>query len=71
MKRVEAVALVKELGGEHLIRPSFVIIEQRKPDSYQLKIKGDYDIPQIELLVKNKFAVQENIEKGFLVIFEP
>ena len=31
MKRVEAVALVKELGGEHLIRPSFVIIDRGNP----------------------------------------
>ncbi|MGA2681227.1 MAG: hypothetical protein ABSF44_05435 [Candidatus Bathyarchaeia archaeon] len=70
MDRKEAVALLKELGTEHLIQPTFVLIKQRTPDSHQLQIKGDYDREEIELLLKNrKFSLEEN--KDYLIIFKP
>jgi hypothetical protein len=70
MKRGEAVALLKELGAEGLIQPSLVLIEQRKPDSYQLCLKGDYDRTEIELFLKNyPLAIEEHATKG-LCIFE-
>lgn len=70
MKRNEAVALLKELSSEHLIQPTFVIIQQRKPERYQLEIKGEYDRQLIEKFLNNRNAVLE--ETGnYLVIFKP
>jgi hypothetical protein len=72
MKRNEAVALLKELGSEHLLQPSFVIIEQRKPDRYQLCVKGDYDRHEIEdFLQKYNLAIEEDVTRGLLCIFKP
>jgi hypothetical protein len=69
LDRKEAVALLKELGIEHLIQPTFVLIKQRTPDSYQLEIKGDYDLKEIERLLKNrKFCLEE--KKDYLIIFK-
>jgi hypothetical protein len=70
LDRKEAVALLKELGAEHLIQPTFVLIKQRTPDSCQLEIKGDYDFKEIEQLLKNrKFCLEE--KKDYLIIFRP
>ena len=40
LDRKKAVALLKELVTKQLIQPSLVLIEKRKPDSYQLEIKA-------------------------------
>ncbi len=70
LDRKEAVALVKELGCEELVQPSFVIIELRTPDNYQVKIKGECDFKQIEVFLKSKgFSYEE--KKNYLVIFKP
>ena len=69
MKRWEVVALLKELVAEQLIQPSLVFIDQRKPERYQLQIKGDYNIQEIELFVKNRFSVQEY--DGYLIFNNP
>jgi hypothetical protein len=72
MRRHEAVALLKELGSEHLLQPSLVLIEQRKPDRFQLCIKGEYDLHEIEAFVqKHNLAIQENLTNGLLCIFRP
>jgi hypothetical protein len=68
VKREESSALLKELATQQLVSPSFVIIERRLPDTYQLKIKGDYDLQEVKLFLKNKFSVEEN--KDYIVIFE-
>jgi len=71
MKRVEAVALLRELSAKSLVQPSSVLIEQRKPDSYQLCFKGDFDRQGIEdFLQKNNLLFEEDSRKGFC-IFEP
>jgi hypothetical protein len=71
IKRVEAVALLKELGSEKLIQPSVVLIEQRKPDKYQLCVKGNYDCYEIEsFLKKYNLSFEEDITKGYLCIFK-
>jgi hypothetical protein len=68
MKRVEAVALLKELSAEHLIQPSSVLIEQRKPDSYQLCLKGDFDRQGIEdFLQKHTLMFEEDSRRGFCI----
>lgn len=70
MKRAEAVALLKELGTEQLIQPSLVLIEQRKPDRFQLQLKGDFSCNQIEAFLKSRgFSCTEN--KDVLTIFKP
>ena len=69
MKRGETVALLKELGAEHLIQPSLVLIQQRTPDNYQLQIRGNYDFQQIEMFVKNRFALEES--NGYLIFYKP
>ena len=58
-KRAEAFALLKELNSEHLIQSLFVIIEQRFPDIYQLKIRGDYNLQESGLFLKNRFLIKE------------
>jgi hypothetical protein len=72
MQRYEAVALLKELDAQHLIQPSLVLIAQRKPDRYQLQIKGYYDLELITGFVKQyDLAVKEDTANGYLVIFKP
>jgi hypothetical protein len=71
MKRAEAIALLKELSAEHLIQPSLVLIDLRKPGSYQLCVKGDFDREGIEdVLQKNALVFEEDSRKG-LCVFEP
>jgi len=68
LERKEAVALLRELGAEHLIQPSFVILKQRTPNSYQLQIKGDYDHQLIDVFLRVRgFSHEEN--KDYLIIF--
>jgi len=69
MNRREAIALLSELGANQLVNPSFVILEQRKTDKYQLKIKGDYCLQEIETLAKNRFSIDE--KQNFLIIYKP
>jgi hypothetical protein len=70
LRRKEAVALFTELVAKGYIQPNLVLIEQRKPDKYQLKIKGNYDRSQIEVFLKNTmFSIEEN--KNYLIIFKP
>ena len=70
MNRKEAVALFTELVAKGYVQPNLVLIEQRKPDKYQLKIKGDYDNSQIELFLKNKkLCIEQN--KNYLIILKP
>jgi len=72
MKRGEAVALLKELGGLGLIKPSLALIEQRKPDDYQLCFKGDYDLNEIEsFLKKYNLSFEKDLTRGYLCIFKP
>lgn len=63
LQRKEAVALFTELVAKGYVQPSLVSIEQRKPDKFQLKIKGNFDWKQIELLLKNSgFTIEKNID---------
>jgi hypothetical protein len=69
MNRKEAIALLNELGANQLVNPNFVILEQRKLDKYQLKIKGNYSLKEVGLFLKNKFCLQEI--NNYLIIFKP
>ena len=66
MNRKEAITLLSELGANQLVSPSFVILEQRKIDCYQLKIKGDYNFMEIGVFLENRFSIEEM--KNFLII---
>jgi hypothetical protein len=66
MKRAEAIALLKELGSGQLVEPSLVLIERKRPDFYQLIIKGNYNFQEIKTFLGNKFLVEES--KNCLVI---
>ena len=69
MNRKEVIALLSELGVNQLVNPNFVIIEKRKPESYQLKIRGNYNFQQIGTYLKNRLSIEEN--KNYLIIFKP
>ena len=68
MKRKESVALLKELSANQLVNPTVVSIEHMLPDSYRLKIKGNFDIQAMKKFLKDKFSVEEN--KDYVVISE-
>ena len=67
VNRKEATALLSELGSKELVNPNLVILEQRQLNFYQLKIKGDYNLPEIQMFLKNKFSIEEI--KDFLIIY--
>ena len=69
MNRREAITLLSELGANQLVCPSYVILEQRKTDNYQLKIKGSYNFHEIGNFLKNRFLIEEI--RNFLVIYTP
>ena len=67
VNRKEAIALLSELGANQLVNPNFVLIEERKPSVYQLKIRGDYCLQEIRLYLKNRFSMNEN--NNYLIIY--
>jgi hypothetical protein len=69
LERKEAIALLKELGRAHLLQPSWVLIEERTPNRYQLCVKGNYDLFGIENFLKNH-ALEFEDARGFLCIFK-
>jgi hypothetical protein len=66
LDRKEAIALLFELGTNQLVSPDLVILEQRKLDSYQLKIKGYYNIQDVGQFLKDKFSFE--VVKEYLII---
>ena len=72
VKREEAAALLRELATKQFVQPQLVLIDQRTPNSYQLKIKGDYDRELIEIFAHYKnLAVEEDNARNYLIVFEP
>ncbi len=69
LDRKEAIALLYELGANQLVYPNFVILEQRKLDEYQLKIKGNYSLKEVGSFLKDRFSLEEM--NNYLVIFKP
>jgi hypothetical protein len=68
----QTVALVKELVGNTLIQTNWLSIDKRKPESYELKFKGDCEGYVLDtFLQKHNLAIEENKEKGFYIIFKP
>ena len=71
MLREQAVALLKELVANDLIQTSWVSIEERTPNSYELKFNGNCDRSLIDpILQKHNLTIKEDKDKGYFVIFE-
>jgi hypothetical protein len=71
LDRKEAVSLYSELVAHGLVTPSFVVIEQRKPDNHQLKIKGNYDFLLVSAFVHSKkLIVEEDKAKECILVFK-
>jgi hypothetical protein len=72
MRREQAVALVKELVANNLIQTNWLLIERRKPDSYELKFRGDCERCLLDTFLQNRnLAMEENKEKELIIIFKP
>jgi hypothetical protein len=69
MNRKEAITLLSELGANQLVYPSFVSLEQRRTENYQLKIKGNNNFHEIGNFLKNRFSIEEI--RNFLIIYTP
>lgn len=71
MNRGQAITLLTDLClKEKIVQPNFVIIEQRGPNAYQLKIKEIYDSESVKKFVQKKnFSVEEDKDKNYLLIF--
>ena len=69
VNRKEAIALLSELGASQLVDLSFVILEQRNLEKFQLKIRGNYSLREIGLFLKNRFSIEES--KNYLIIYNP
>ena len=71
MLREQAVALLKESAAKNLIQTSWVSVEERTPNSYDLKFKGNCDRCLIDPILQNhNLTTKENKDKGYFVIFE-
>jgi len=68
LNRKEAVALFTDLVANGYVQPHLVSIEQKKPNKFQLKIKGEYDYNQIEQFLKIKELQCEKTE-DYLIIY--
>ncbi len=53
MDRPQAIALLRDLVDKDLVDPSFVAIELRIPNHYQIQIKCNYNKKEIEAHAKN------------------
>ena len=70
MLRAQAIAVLKELVANGLIDTAWVSIEERKPNSFELRVKGNGDCSLIDpFLQKHNLTLEENKEKGWLVIY--
>jgi hypothetical protein len=68
--RAQAIAALKELVTNGLIDTTWVSIEERKPNSFELKVKGNFDRSLIDpFLQKHSLKLEENKEKGWLIIY--
>jgi hypothetical protein len=72
LDRAEAVALLKELIGLHLVQPSLISIEKNSRGGFSLIMKVDGDLQGIRQLIAEKnLAIEEDKKKGYYIIFEP
>jgi cell division protein FtsL len=66
------MAMLKELIACHLVDPTHINIMKRSPDHYQVQIKGDYNIEDIEEHAKKHgLTIEDDKEKNCIVIYKP
>ena len=71
MLREQAVALLRELLANNLIRTNWALIEERTPNSYELKFNGTFERSLINpILQKHNLKIKKNKDKRYCVIFE-
>jgi len=67
MKRKEAIALLTELGSKQLVNPNLILVKKGEPDSYYLKIKGDYDPAQLDVFLKKKKLLSQQSDDYIII----
>jgi len=66
------MAMLKELIACHLVEPTHINIILKCHDHYQVQIKGDYNIQDIEEHAKKHgLTIEEDEERKYLVIYKP
>ena len=72
LDRLQAIAILKELVDYNLVEPSYLSTVQVKPNSFQIQIKCDYNMEEIEAFAKKHgLTITEDKERKYLVIFKP
>lgn len=72
LDRKEAIALLRELVTCDLVEPSWVSVEERKPNHFQLQIKCDYNKTELEAYAKKHgLTIIDDKERKYLIIFKP
>ena len=54
MNRKEAIELIAELGSCELVNPDLVDLELKSSEKYQLKIKGNYNVKDVEFFLEKQ-----------------
>ena len=71
LNRKEAITLLKELVAKNLVEPSYVSIDQRNQNRYQLKIKCNYYQEDIMQFAKNNgLFIEADKDQKYLVIYK-
>ena len=72
LNRKEAIALLKELIANDLVELSWVSICEKNPSDFQLQIRSNYERQRIEAFTqKHNFVIEENKDRGLLIISKP
>ncbi len=66
------MALLKELIAHNLVEPSWVSINERNPNHFQLQIKCNHNKVAIDKYAREKkLTIEDDSEQTFLVISKP
>jgi len=69
MKRVEAIALLREIASDRAIIPTWVSLEHAKSDGYELRIKPESsDSTSLKPIVKERNLALKEVN-GFWIIY--
>jgi len=65
------MAMLKELINCKLVDPTHINIMLKTPEHYQVQIKGEYNIQEIEKHArKHGLTIEEDKERKYLVIYK-
>jgi hypothetical protein len=73
MNRHQAATLLKELIEHNLIQPpSFISLEQRGSENFELILQSEGDSGAIKKFVeKRNLAFKIDLQKGYCIIYKP